>query len=179
MVEVGPFKVRAKMSHTLQAIIQKHGNIAKDFELESPSVLSAALENICTVLQELKSTTFNNATPKQLYGFYSVVRDAEKLKLNVKWLREGLDRISETVGMVYHYEEAEKSLKTAMQRMKSIQEALEMKRAELNETKRVIQDLRGQLELEMVKVEKFCSSLDDISCIWNSISNNSVSNGLF
>lgn len=166
------------MSHTLQAIVHKQGDIAKDFELESGYVLSAALENICSVVQELETTKFVDVREKLLDGFYSVVRDAEKLKLNVKWLREGLDRIFQTVGAFNHYKEVEESLKTAMQRMKSIQEALELKRAEMSEIKAIIQDLQGQLESELLKTEKFCSCMDDISSRWNSIRNTFISNGL-
>ncbi|OIT36265.1 PREDICTED: uncharacterized protein LOC109242257 [Nicotiana attenuata] len=85
---------------TFLAIQEKHGDITKDCPLESGQMLSSVLAVICKVVQELQKKHLTDVDCNLLNSYYLVVKDAEKMKVNVNWLRARLDEIKDAVNSI-------------------------------------------------------------------------------
>lgn len=99
-VSVGKYHVRADFSSTLQAILERYGDIAANCQLESASLRAYYLEGLCSVVQELHSTAFQQMTKAKVREMFAVLKDAESAKIDVAWLRGMLDHISEAIELI-------------------------------------------------------------------------------
>ncbi|PHT45643.1 hypothetical protein CQW23_14801 [Capsicum baccatum] len=90
----------SNLESTFQAICKKHGNIAKDFLLESGDILTSILKVICEVVLDLQKKCLSEVDRNLLDSYYLVVKDAEKLKVDVKWLRTRLDEIKDAISCI-------------------------------------------------------------------------------
>ncbi|XP_059276212.1 uncharacterized protein LOC132030548 isoform X3 [Lycium ferocissimum] len=85
---------------TFLAICDKHGDITKDCPMESGEMLTSVLEVICKVVQELQKKHLTEVDRNVLDSYYLVVKDAEKMKVNVNWLRTRLDEIRDAINCI-------------------------------------------------------------------------------
>ncbi|KAL2520693.1 uncharacterized protein Fot_24616 [Forsythia ovata] len=92
--------IDTNFAHTLNAINEKHGDITKDCSLESDRMKAVVLFAMCEVVQYLQKKQLKDLDGRMLESCYSAVRDAERMKMNVKWLRDRLDEIKEATESV-------------------------------------------------------------------------------
>lgn len=134
---------------TLQAIINKHGDIAKDCRLESDYMRTPVLEGICKVVQDLQNIQLHELKQRHLKSFYSAVKDAECVNLNVNWLHQRLDELVLAVSSF----KLKDSKRRRTQSLESIKKDLETKRVEMAAIQSNIQDLVVQLASETLDEE--------------------------
>ncbi|KAG8374933.1 hypothetical protein BUALT_Bualt10G0047100 [Buddleja alternifolia] len=82
---------------TIESIKAKYGNIDKYCDLKSQVMRKGVLTGICNVLKELKRLKIEEFNAGSLEKFYDAVKDAERLKIDVKWFRGQLNRIKEAI----------------------------------------------------------------------------------
>ncbi|XP_059664559.1 uncharacterized protein LOC132310402 [Cornus florida] len=80
-----------------QAIMDKHGDISKNCSLESEYMRTSVLIGICKIVQELQRIGLTELDCSRMSAYSSILKDAEKMKVDVKWLQERLDEIEEVV----------------------------------------------------------------------------------
>lgn len=173
-VKVGSYFVSPSLSMTLQAIINKHGDIAKDCQLESDYMRTPVLEGICKVVQDLQNIQFTELKQHHLKSFYSAVKDAERVNLNVKWLHQRLDELVQAVNSMNLKDSKRKS----MQRVESIKKALELNKVELEEIQSKIQELEGQLASETLEEEILNITVTDITSKYEFFEHKCLTDGL-
>lgn len=174
LVKVGSYYVKPSLSTTLQAIVDKHGDIAKDCQLESDYMRTPVLEGICKVVQDLQSIQFSELKQQHLKSFYSAVKDAERVNLNVSWLHERLDQLVQAVNSFNLKDSKRKS----MQRVESIKKALELKKVEMEEIQTKIQELEGQLASETLEEEILNITVTDITSKYEFFEDKCLTDGL-
>lgn len=163
MGKVGTYAVNPSLTPTLNAIMNKHGDIAKDCQFQSSCMLTSVLENICGLVKDLQNIPFTNLRWDRLKSFYSVLEDAENVKLNVKWLRNRLDEILEAVISVKEFKNIRDAKAKKTQRMETIKKSLDLKKAELVNIQSAIQLLENQLSSEETETEKLKGTLIDLT----------------
>ncbi|KAK9276727.1 hypothetical protein L1049_006263 [Liquidambar formosana] len=179
MEKVGSYVVDPSLSMTLQAIMNKHGDIAKDCNLQSNYMRTPILEGICRVVQDLQNIPFINLKEHHLQSFYSAINDAERVKLNVRWLRQRLDEIVEAVNAVAHFKNVKDAkAKNMQQQMESIKRTLELKKVDMMEHQSAIQALEGQLASETLEIENLENSITDIKSKYSPFHRKCLMDGL-
>ena len=158
-VKVGSYYVTPSLSMTLQAIIKKHGDIAKDCQLESDYMRTPVLEGICKVVQDLQNIQFRELKQHHLKSFYSAVKDAERVNLNVNWLHQRLDELVHAVNSI----NLNDSKRRRNQSLESLKKALDSKRVEMEEIQTKIQELEVQLASETLEEEILNITVTDIN----------------
>ncbi|KAG8374934.1 hypothetical protein BUALT_Bualt10G0047200 [Buddleja alternifolia] len=82
---------------TIESIKAKYGDIEKDCDLKSEVMRKVVVSGICNVLKELHKLKIEELNVDSLEKYYEAVKDAEKIKIDVKWLRPQLDKIKEAI----------------------------------------------------------------------------------
>ncbi|KAL2544110.1 uncharacterized protein Fot_13343 [Forsythia ovata] len=138
----------------LNAINEKHGDITKDCSLESDRMKTLVLFGICEVVQDLQKKQLKDLDLCMLESCYSAVKDAERMKMNVKWLRNRLDEIKDAI------ETAGEALKL-MDEKERLMENIDNKRKDIllrkGELKRLyseIEEMEGQVAQDIVIIEE-------------------------
>ncbi|KAL0447974.1 UNVERIFIED_CONTAM: hypothetical protein Slati_1925300 [Sesamum latifolium] len=140
--------------YTLKAINKKHGDITQDCSLKSDCMKTLVLLGICKVVQDLEKKQLKDIDISTLGSYYTAVRDAENMKVNVQWLHDRLDEIKDAVilseeakGMV---DERNRGLESIDNRKKE----LLMRKVEVQRLKSEIQDIEDQLVQEVIMVDE-------------------------
>ncbi|PHT92427.1 hypothetical protein T459_00309 [Capsicum annuum] len=120
---------------TFLAIVKKHGDITKDCLLESGYMLTSVLEAICKVVQELQQKHLTQFNCDLLNSYYSVVRDTEKMKVNVNWLRTRLDEIKDAVNCIVETKNLDDEKNRLTKQIENEKKDLESMNAELEKLK--------------------------------------------
>lgn len=89
--------MRAELAPILKAVFLKHGNIVANSSLQSLQCRSALLEVVCGIIQRLQSGDFEHLTEVELESMFTSVQDLEFSKVEVCWLRKGLDEVKEAL----------------------------------------------------------------------------------
>ncbi|KAK4746626.1 hypothetical protein SAY87_025663 [Trapa incisa] len=155
-VPVGKYHVKSSVSSILQAILEKHGDIAENCRLESIAMRSYYLECVCFVVQELQSISFTTLTESKVNETLAIVKDLESSHIEVKWLREIIDKLSEVTEFVSKHEtvkaakvESDQAVEGAMRELDLQSKALAVKEQEVLELKAVVAEVEQRLrELE-------------------------------
>lgn len=152
---------------TLKAIENKHGDITKDCLLESDCMKTLVLIGICNVVQDLQKKRLVDLDVSILGSYYTAVRDAENMKVNVQWLHNRLGEIkdavnfsSEAIGM-----ENERIKRLAVIDRKK--KELVLRRVELERIKSEVRAIEESIAQEAVMVDeldrKYCDQMSRIS----------------
>ncbi|XP_060205202.1 sister chromatid cohesion protein PDS5 homolog C-like isoform X2 [Lycium barbarum] len=96
LVDVHGYKVKASNAPILAAIFAKYGDITINCHYKSPTVRASFLDVVSDVVRRLKTSDVNSSSIKAMK---SVVSDASDAKLDVTWLQQYLDEISEEEDM--------------------------------------------------------------------------------
>ncbi|WCJ43403.1 hypothetical protein M5689_024144 [Euphorbia peplus] len=98
------FAVEEKYVQTLQALLEKHGDITKHCGIKCTKMLICALEGVCETVQDLQNMCFADLRKSHLKSMLSAISDAEMIKLDVKWLRKRYEEFVEAVEELKEYE---------------------------------------------------------------------------
>ncbi|KAL8489553.1 hypothetical protein ACS0TY_024976 [Phlomoides rotata] len=93
---VNGHKVKKEYGPLLSAVFEKYGDITRESEGKPPTMISFFLERTCVIFERLKGMKFSQTTHKDLNEMLDEVRFLESQKLNLSWLHEKLQYISET-----------------------------------------------------------------------------------
>ncbi|XP_021906473.1 uncharacterized protein LOC110821070 isoform X3 [Carica papaya] len=163
-VSVGNYHVRAGVSSILESIFDKYGDIAAGCQLESVSMRGYYLECLCSVVQELKSISFNQLTKSKVREMLAVLNDVESAKIEVEWLRDVLNELllatelnsqcqimeSTKANCKHDLESTKKELEDRMEELAQKEKAVEEARERVTETKASLREL----ELEYSRLNK-------------------------
>ncbi|VVB14035.1 unnamed protein product [Arabis nemorensis] len=95
VVSVGEYKVKARLSSTLQSIFDKYGDITSDSKLKSLSTRTYHLEKLAEVVIELRSTSLHRLSETRASEILAIVKDIETAKIRAGWLRSVLEEVLE------------------------------------------------------------------------------------
>ncbi|KAA8522398.1 hypothetical protein F0562_013241 [Nyssa sinensis] len=177
-VQVGSYAVNPTLAPTLEAIINKHGDIAKDCPLKSGYMRTSLLEGVCNVVQELQRKEFTELDSSSLLSYYSALKDAQTMKLNVKWLHQRLDEIYYSVKSVVHAKNLTDQKTIRMERIECMKKDLQLNKVELEKLKSEIEAKESQLALETMENLKLNNAIRGMTSKFQHFQNNSLMDGL-
>ncbi|KAH6777585.1 hypothetical protein C2S52_006950 [Perilla frutescens var. hirtella] len=159
--------INKNLVHTLKAINMKHGDITQNCSLESDCMKTLVLLGICKVVQDLQKKQLKDLDISSLDSYYTAVRDAENMKVNVQWLRSRLDEIKDAFNLS---DEAKSLIKERDRRVGNIdrkKKELSLRKSDLERLKYEVQDIEEQLARDSMMVEdlntKFSNQMSKIS----------------
>ncbi|ANM62889.1 phospholipase-like protein (PEARLI 4) family protein [Arabidopsis thaliana] len=163
-VSVANYKVRMSIAATLEAIIDKHGDIAASSKLQSTSTRSFYLESLAAAVMELKSTALRDLTKTRVAEIAAVVKDMDSVKIDVSWLKTAVTELAEAVEYYGKYdtakivrEECDREMTAGKKEMEEMREELRRREKETKECRERVTELAGrlgQLEMKDVRVKK-------------------------
>ncbi|KAG7618884.1 putative phospholipase, SCC2/Nipped-B family [Arabidopsis thaliana] len=163
-VSVANYRVRQSVSETLQAIIDKHGDIAASSKLQAMATRSYYLESLAAVVMELKKTVLRDLTKTRVAEIAAVVKDMESVKINVSWLKTAVTELAEAVEYFGQYDTAkvekevcERDLTAKKGEMEEMTTELVKREKEIKECREkvtVVAGRLGQLEMKGSKLNK-------------------------
>ncbi|KAL5856126.1 hypothetical protein ACOSQ4_005928 [Xanthoceras sorbifolium] len=169
-VSVGKYHVKARISSILQSIFDKYGDVAANCRLESVSMRAYYLECLCSVVQELQSTSLMQMTKAKVKEMLAVLKDVESAQIDVDWLRDILSEVSEALEVVTQHQtiEAAKAncdnlLESTRRELESHMKDLALKEKELADTKALVAETRArvsELESESSQLNKTIESMN-------------------
>lgn len=140
--------------HTLEAINKKHGDITRDCSLESDCIRTFVLLGVCKVVKDLEKKRLKDLDVNSLGSYYTAVRDAENVKLNVQWLRRRLDEIRDACNL----SDEAKGLKNERDRLAGNidrkRQEISACRVQLEKLKSEVHYIKDQLALDLEMVEE-------------------------
>ncbi|PHT79009.1 hypothetical protein T459_17061 [Capsicum annuum] len=151
----------SNLESTFQAICKKYGNIAKVCLLESGDILTSILKFICEVVLDLQKKYLSEVDRNLLDSYYLVVKDAEKLKVDVKWLRTRLDEIKDAISCIVEKNKINDERNKIAEQNEIEKKNLESKKAELKKLKSEIDRKEGQISMNTRLTEKLSSKIGD------------------
>ncbi|KAL1190204.1 hypothetical protein V5N11_016597 [Cardamine amara subsp. amara] len=164
LVSVASYRVRASVSETLQAIIDKHGDIAAASKIQAMSTRSYYLESLAAVVMELKSTMLRDLTKTRVAEMAAVVKDMESVKIDVSWLKKAVTELAEAVECFGQYEAVKVEREVVERDLKAVKGEVEEMTVELGKREKEIKESRekvtevagklGQLEMKGSKLNK-------------------------
>ncbi|XP_048597514.1 uncharacterized protein LOC125595909 isoform X2 [Brassica napus] len=156
-VSVANYKVRHCVSATLQAIMDKHGDIAASSKLQSTSTRSFYLESLAAAVTELKSTALRDLSKTRVAEIAAVVKDMDSVRIDVSWLKTAVEELAEAVECFGGYEaakmekeECSKGMKEGKVEMEELRDELKRREKEMKECRERVTAMAGRLgQLEM------------------------------
>ena len=92
LVDVHGYKVKVSSGPILTAIFAKYGDIAVNCHYKSLAFRASVLDIVCDVVRRLKTGDFGSTS---IDNMRILVSAAARVKLDVTWLQQCLDQISE------------------------------------------------------------------------------------
>ncbi|XP_011087072.1 uncharacterized protein LOC105168637 [Sesamum indicum] len=166
-------RVKIEIAPLLRVIFEKYGDITSESDVGSDTILAFFLERLCAIYRRLEQTSFLDITNIELNDMLDQVRLFEREKLNVGWLREKLEYISQTkigfqeylrfkedeakhdasIGslekelVVYQRELSDLQQKISLveQKISAAEEDLVAKRAKADQTRKVASDVKARV----------------------------------
>eukprot|EP00257_Ricinus_communis_P017595 XP_015576069.1 uncharacterized protein LOC8283686 isoform X1 [Ricinus communis] len=145
-VSVGKYHVRANSASILQSIIDKYGDIAANCRLESTSLRTYYLECLCSVVQELQSTSLNQLTKSKVRELLAVLKDVESAQIDVSWLRSILNGLTEAVELNNKQQAAEEAKTNCDHVIESTRKELESMVEELGQKEQAVANTKARIE---------------------------------
>ncbi|KAL0421179.1 UNVERIFIED_CONTAM: hypothetical protein Slati_3140800 [Sesamum latifolium] len=166
-------RVKREIAPLLRVIFEKYGDITSESDVGSDTILAFFLERLCAIYRRLEQTSFFDITNIELNDMLDQVPLFEREKLNVGWLREKLEYISQTkisfqkylrlkedeakhdasIGSLekelvdYRRELSDLQQKTSLveQKISAAEEDLVGKRAKADQTRKVASDIKARV----------------------------------
>lgn len=145
-VSVGKYHVRANSASILQLIIDNYGDIAANCRLESASLRTYYLECLCSVVQELQSTSLSQLTKSKVKEFLAVLKDVESAQIDVSWLRSILNGLTQAVELNNKQQAAEEAKTNCDHIIESTRSELQSMTQELFEKEKEVADTKARIE---------------------------------
>ncbi|XP_050208017.1 receptor-like protein EIX2 isoform X2 [Mercurialis annua] len=153
---VNSYSVQPRYAPILDAILAKYGDIARDFPISCRKILTSALESVCEAILDLKAVSFVELQRSHLHCLYSVIIDAEFMKLDVQWLRKRYLELADAVD-TKEYENMQTSIKAVEKNIAGKKATLSLKKTEMSKLQSEIE----ALETEVAEGEAKSESLKE------------------
>ncbi|KAL7150342.1 hypothetical protein ABFS83_05G105900 [Erythranthe nasuta] len=166
------------LADTLKAINEKYGDITKDCSLESDCMKTLVLIGVCKVVQDLQKKQLEELDIGFLDSCYTAVRDAESMKVNVRWLSNRLDEIKDAVRSS---DEGKRLVDERNRRLENIDKEkreVSLRKAEMEKLKSEIRDLEDRLVQEAVLVDELNKKISARTTRFSQLQNMYVVDGL-
>ncbi|KAI7728387.1 hypothetical protein M8C21_009464 [Ambrosia artemisiifolia] len=95
-VRIHGYNVKQSVAPVLEAIINKHGDIAAKCVFKADSIKASLLELVCDIVRQLEPET--DGVIDKMEEIENQVSSVEKANINVSWLRAHLETINKTNG---------------------------------------------------------------------------------
>ncbi|XP_021663423.2 uncharacterized protein LOC110652181 isoform X2 [Hevea brasiliensis] len=150
-VSIGKYHVRPSAAPILQLILDKYGDIAANCRLESTSLRAYYLECLCTVVQELQSTSLNQLTKSKVKEFLAVLKDVESAQIDVSWLRSILNGLTEAMELNNQQQAAEEAKANCNNIIESTRKELESMVENLAKKEKEVADTKAQIDVSWLR----------------------------
>ncbi|KAI3441200.1 uncharacterized protein J3R85_002446 [Psidium guajava] len=174
---LGNYRVQESSSSVLKSVIDKYGDIAANCHLKSAAMRSYFLECICSVIQQLRGTEISQLSKSKIKEMQAIVRDVEAAGIDVGWLRNVLDEISEAIQLNKQCREIEivkrhrdadigstrQELELQLEDLAEKEKAVEAAKARVTETKARLSELEqesSELHETMLSIRSKADSVD-------------------
>ncbi|MCD7453404.1 hypothetical protein HAX54_020819 [Datura stramonium] len=144
-VMVDGYRVKEEAAPVLAKIFRKYGDISKHSSFSSVTFSSSLLEFVCDIYNKLEATDFLSLTSTELQAMLAEVRDLESVKVDVGWLHQRLNAISQAKQLV----QDSCKLKEAKTRNLVVMEANKKELEELKEELAALQERIRKKEHEL------------------------------
>ncbi|KAI4367232.1 hypothetical protein MLD38_022995 [Melastoma candidum] len=153
-VTVGKYYVKESLASILRAVLKKYGDIAENCVMESVSMRSYSLECVCVVIQDLQSASFMQLSKAKIKEMLTILKDLEKSRVKVDWLRRVLNELSEVSDVIAQHQH----LKTEQARCESsvevLKKELEMNLDDLAAKEREVQEAKSLVNETKDKIRR-------------------------
>ncbi|TXG64853.1 hypothetical protein EZV62_011847 [Acer yangbiense] len=162
-VSVGKYHVKARISSLLQSIFDKYGDIAANCRLESASMRAYYLECLCSVVQELQSTSLMQMTKIKVREMLAVLKDVETAQINVDWLRDILSEVSEAIDVVTQHQTIEAAKANCDNLLESTRKELESQMKDLSIKEKELTDTKARVSATQARVSELESESSQLN----------------
>ncbi|XP_056687167.1 uncharacterized protein [Spinacia oleracea] len=152
-------------SNIMQAIVNKHGDIAKSCTFQSELIKTRLLESICNVVQKLRDTPVADMKSDELKELFSILKDVEGLNFDVKWLHQRLHEIQKAMASRDELMKLEEQLMENKVKAEELSKALELKTIEQVKLEFEIAKLDEQITVKNLRDEELNAKINDIKNI--------------
>ncbi|CAI0376887.1 unnamed protein product [Linum tenue] len=170
-VSVGKYHVRATIASILSAIFIKYGDIAGNCKLESVSMRAYYLECLCSVVQELQALSVRQLTRSKVKELLAVLKDVESAGIDVHWLRDILNGLTEVVELNSQHQAAEAAKVECDHAVYSTRKELEFMMEDLTLKEQAVAEARSKVEqmrARLTELEAESSKLSEaVSSTWS------------
>ncbi|KAM6559861.1 hypothetical protein CsatA_029100 [Cannabis sativa] len=117
---VGQYYVKPTLATTLRAIIEKHGDIARNCLENLPrKVATFVLEEICDVVQRFQAVEPKNLRSHHLNSLETVIALSEYANVDVEWLKKLHEELHQVMNTMKKYEKLRLSQRSKAKELKS------------------------------------------------------------
>ncbi|CAI0438436.1 unnamed protein product, partial [Linum tenue] len=170
-VSVGKYHVRATIASILSAIFAKYGDIAGNCKLESVSMRAYYLECLCSVVLELQSLSIRQLTKSKVKEMLAVLKDVESAGIDVHWLRDILNDLTEVVDLNSQHQAAELAKAECDHAVESVNRELESMMEDMALKEQAVAEARSKVEqtrARLLELEAESSKLSEaVSSTWS------------
>lgn len=165
-------RVKTEIVHLIRAIFGRYGDITSECSVKSREIISFLLERLADVYQRLEQRKLPELTRGEIDKMMDELRFLEAQKLNIRWLLEKLESVSETKIRFQKYLMArEEEAKCALS-CEAIERTLEMQRrhlfliekkiAEVEESKAESEARGNECKQMALEIKRHLPSLKDV-----------------
>ncbi|KAL3614773.1 hypothetical protein CASFOL_040434 [Castilleja foliolosa] len=172
-------KVKSEFAPLLRRVFAKHGDITAHTVLESPNILSNYLQQLCRVCEHLERAKFLLIKRAELDSMLADVHDFEKVNLNVGWLRERLDYVTQTWIGYEQYYSLKEELGKYEESIRSVEEKLDGYKSRLCDVQQRIVDVEGELEAKRAKAGPVRNVVLDLKARLKILAKKNLMDGLY
>ncbi|KAI4375656.1 hypothetical protein MLD38_013503 [Melastoma candidum] len=145
-VTVGKYYVKESLASILQAILKKYGDIAENCVMESVSMRSYSVECVCMVIQDLQSTSFMRLTKAKITEMLAILKDLEKSRVKVDWLRRVLNELSEVSEVIAQHQHFKTEKARCESSVEVLKKELEMNLEDLAAKEQEVLEAKAQVD---------------------------------
>ncbi|XP_074317482.1 uncharacterized protein LOC141653568 isoform X9 [Silene latifolia] len=158
------------MSETslLQTIYTKYGDITQGCDLNSETFKKSCLLGICRVVQKLQVTSIDDISSDDMAELYSTVKDADNLKLDVKWLHQRLVEIEESMRSRDKLKTMEEAKGAITLEEEKLRKRLAMNKLKITRLEHEIEMLREEQTAKKSRCEEVKARTENIKSAYHS-----------
>lgn len=175
---VNGHKVKKGIAPLHKDIFEKYGDITTGSDIKPSNFLSYYLERVCDVYASLAQTTLDGVTRIQLTNMLDEVVHLKHQKLNLGWLRERLEYISQSKACIHKYFTVKEEVAKNEAYIGIQKEKLEGYRRELADLHEKISATEEELIATETKFDENKKKYLDIRARITSLKNQSLVHGL-
>lgn len=153
-IQIGKYTIKSSISSILQSILAKYGDIAKNCILESLSMRSYYLETVCSVVQDLQSISFMTLNNRKVKEMTAIVKDLETARIDVAWLRNMLNQMSEVLEFVSEHQAVKAAKVESDQRLELVRKEMEVRANDLAKKEKEVEGLKIVVEETKQRLKK-------------------------